>query len=160
MGETGQTEGGYAKQLTEEQLEKQRQAMAKACAQADVVITTAQVFGRKAPMIITADMVKGMKPGSLIVDMAVESGGNVEGSVLNEIVEVNGVRIIGFGNLAGRVPLHASQMYGANLVNFVEHFWDAEAKAFNLNRDDEIIDGSLVAFDGEILNEMIKERMS
>ena len=139
---------------------KQRQAMAKACAQADVVITTAQVFGRKAPMIITADMVKGMKPGSLIVDMAVESGGNVEGSVLNEIVEVNGVRIIGFGNLAGRVPLHASQMYGANLVNFVEHFWDAEAKAFNLNRDDEIIDGSLVAFDGEILNEMIKERMS
>ena len=134
--------------------------MAKACAQADVVITTAQVFGRKAPMIITADMVKGMKPGSLIVDMAVESGGNVEGSVLNEIVEVNGVRIIGFGNLAGRVPLHASQMYGANLVNFVEHFWDAEAKAFHLNRDDEIIDGSLVAFDGEILNEMIKERMS
>jgi NAD(P) transhydrogenase subunit alpha len=160
MGETGQTEGGYAKQLTEEQLEKQRQAMAKACAQADVVITTAQVFGRKAPMIITADMVKGMKPGSLIVDMAVESGGNVQGSVLNEIVDVNGVRIIGFGNLAGRVPLHASQMYGANLVNFVEHFWDAEAKAFNLNRDDEIIEGSLVACDGEILNEMIKERMS
>ena len=160
MGETGQTEGGYAKELTEAQLEKQRQAMAKACAQADVVITTAQVFGRKAPVIITADMVKGMKPGSLVVDMAVESGGNVEGSVLNEIVEIGGVRIIGFGNLAGRVPLHASLMYGSNLVNLVEHFWDAEAKAFNLDRDDEIIDGALVAFDGEIVNEMIKERMS
>ena len=80
LGETGQTAQGYAKALTPEQIELQRKGMAKVCAQADVVITTAKLFGRKAPVIITAEMVSGMKPGSVIVDMAVESGGNVEGS--------------------------------------------------------------------------------
>ena len=101
LGDTGQTDGGYAKQLTEEQLEIQRKAMAKACAQADIVITTAQLFGRKAPRIITADMVKGMSAGSVIVDMAVETGGNVEGSVAGEDVVIDGVTILGATNLAG-----------------------------------------------------------
>ncbi len=160
LGDTGQTEGGYAKQLTEEQLELQRQAMAKACAQADIVITTAQVFGRKAPRILTADMVNGMQPGSVIVDMAVETGGNVEGSVAGQDVDVNGVTIVGATNLAGQVPLDASEMYASNIANLIEHFWDKEAGAFTLNRDDEIIDGALLTHGGEVVNETIKERMA
>ncbi|MDP6491563.1 MAG: NAD(P) transhydrogenase subunit alpha [Kiritimatiellia bacterium] len=156
LGETGQTKDGYAKELTPEQLEKQRQTMAKHAAGADVVITTAQLFGRPAPRILTAEMVAAMKPGSIIVDMAVESGGNVEGSVLGEEVDVNGVRIIGLGNLAGHVAADASLMYSSNLFNLVEHFWDAEAKAMPLKTEDEIIDGCLVVQDGVIRNETIK----
>jgi len=160
LGDTGQTDGGYAKQLTEEQLEIQRQAMAKACAQADIVITTAQLFGRPAPRILTAEMVQGMKPGSVFFDMAAESGGNVEGSVAGQDVDINGVTIVGAENLAGQVPLHASEMYASNLTNLVEHFWDSEAKQFNLNREDEIIEGSLLTYDGEVVSKPIKERMA
>lgn len=156
LGETGQTKDGYAKALTEEQLEKQRQAMAKHCAAADVVITTAQVFGRKAPVIVTKDMVAGMSPGSVVVDMAVETGGNVEGSVLNEEIDLNGVRLIGLGNLPGRVAVHASQMFASNLYNFIEHFWDKKAKTFVLKREDDIIQGSLITHEGAIVHPTIK----
>jgi len=156
LGETGQTKDGYAKALTPEQLEKQRQGMAKVCAQSDVVITTAQLFGRKAPLLLTKDMVAQMKPGSIIVDMAVESGGNVEGSKVNEEVETNGVRIIGLGNLPGRVAVHASQMYSANLHNLLEHYWDKDNKTFKLNPEDEIIKGCLITHQGQIVNEQIK----
>ena len=156
LGETGQTKDGYAKALTEEQLAKQRQAMAKHCAAADVVITTAQVFGRKAPVIVTRDMVAGMSPGSVVVDMAVETGGNVEGSVLNEEIDVNGVRLIGLGNLPGRVAVHASQMFASNLYNFIEHFWDKKAKTFTLKREDDIIQGSLITHEGAIVHPTIK----
>ncbi len=159
LGETGQTEGGYAKELTPEQLELQRQAMAKACAQADIVITTAQLFGRKAPVLIKADVLDGMKPGSVLVDMAAETGGNVEGSKPGEEVDHKGVIIIGARNLAGCVALDASQMYASNLYNLVEHFWNKESKAFNLKREDEIIAGSLLTFEGEIVNATIKERV-
>ncbi len=155
LGETGQTKDGYAKALTEEQLAKQREAMARHCAGADVVISTAQVFGRRAPRIVTADMVRGMKPGSIVVDLAVETGGNVEGSRLDEDVDINGVRILGFGNMPGRVPVHASQMFSSNLVNFVEHFWDKANKTFDLRMDDVIIKGSLVTHGGAIVNEMV-----
>jgi len=93
LGETGQTKEGYAKALTEAQLQKQREAMAKVCAASDVVITTAQVFGKKAPLIITTDMIAGMTKGSLLVDLAVENGGNIAGSQLDQEVDVNGVRI-------------------------------------------------------------------
>lgn len=155
LGETGQTEQGYAKQLTPEQLELQRQAMARHCAMADVVITTAQVFGRKAPLIVTEDMVAQMKAGSVIVDLAVETGGNVAGSVLNEVVNINGVNIVGMGNMPGRVAYHASQMYSANLRNLIEHFWDDENKSFNLKLDDEIIQGCLIAYEKQIRNERL-----
>jgi H+-translocating NAD(P) transhydrogenase subunit alpha len=158
LGETGQTEGGYAKELTPEQLEIQRQAMAKACTQADIVITTAQLFGRKAPVLIKRDVIEGMNPGSVIVDMAAETGGNVEGSKPGEEVELNGVIIIGARNLAGCVPLDASQMYASNLYNLIEHFWDKEAKTFTLKREDEIIAGSLLTCEGEIVNATIKEK--
>lgn len=156
LGETGQTKDGYAKALTEEQLKKQRDGMAKVCAESDIVITTAQVFGRKAPRILTTDMVRGMKPGSVVVDMAVESGGNVECSKLGEVADVNGVKVIGYANLPGRVPVHASQMYASNLGNMVEHFWDKEKKVFALNRDDEIIKGCLVTHEGAICHPSLK----
>jgi NAD(P) transhydrogenase subunit alpha len=157
LGETGQTKDGYAKALTPEQIEKQRQGMAKVCANSDIVITTAQLFGRKAPVIITKDMVAQMKPGSVIVDMAVESGGNVEGSKIDEEVKVNGVLIIGLGNLPGRVAVHASQMYSSNLTNLIESYWDGEKKTFNLNLEDETIQGCLITHHGEIVNAAIKK---
>ena len=156
LGETGQTKDGYAKELTPEQLALQREGMAKVCGQSDLVITTAQLFGRPAPRLITRDMIERMKPGSVVVDMAVETGGNVEGSVVDQDVDVNGVTILGVSNLPGKVPVHASQMYSANLVNLLEHFWDKEAKAFTLALDDEIVKGCLVVHDGAIQNEMIK----
>ena len=134
LGETGQTKDGYAKELTEEQLAKQRAGHGQASApSADIVITTAKVFGRKAPLIVTADMVAGMRRGSVVVDLAVETGGNVEGSELDEEVDVNGVtHHRPSRNLPGSVAVHASQMYSSNLGNFIEHFWDKEPKAFDL----------------------------
>ena len=157
LGETGQTAQGYAKALTPEQLEKQRQGMAKVCAQSDVVITTAQLFGRKAPVVISKDIIAQMKPGTIIVDMAVESGGNVEGSKLNEeVVTANGVRILGIGNLPGRVAVHASQVYSTNLHNLLEEYWDKDSKAFKINLEDEIIKGALITHQGAVVNEMVK----
>lgn len=158
LGETGQTKDGYARALTDEQLARQREAMAKHCALADVVITTAQVFGRKAPVIITSDMVSGMRPGSVIVDLAVESGGNVEGSRPGEVVDVNGVSIIGLENLPGRVSVHASQMYSSNLYNLLSHFWNKETKVFDLDLEDEIIAGCLVTHDGKIFSKTLSKQ--
>ena len=156
LGETGQTKDGYAKQLTTEQLAKQREGMKKACAQADVVITTAQVFGKKAPLIITKDILSQMKPGSVVVDMAVETGGNVEGSKVNEDVEINGVTVIGTANLPARVARDASLMFSNNLYNFLAHFWDKEQKQFNLNREDDIIKGSLITHGGAVVHDLFK----
>ena len=156
LGETGQTSQGYAKALTPEQLAKQREAMADRCAQSDIVITTAQLFGRKAPVVVTGAMVQRMKPGSIIVDYAVESGGNVEGSEPGKDVVANDVTIIGYRNIPGRLASSASQMYANNLFNFVDQFWDADSTTFVLNRDDEIVSGSLVTHDGAMVNEMVK----
>ena len=157
LGDTGQTEDGYAKELTEEQLKLQREGMAKRCAAADVVITTAQLFGRAAPRILTGEMIAQMKPGSLIIDLAVETGGNVEGSKVDEEVVVNGVRIIGLSNLPGRVPVHASQMYSSNIANFIDHFWDKDNNTFPINLDDELISGALVTHGGNVVNETIQK---
>lgn len=160
LGETGQTDQGYAKALTPEQLEMQREGMKKVCAQSDIVITTAQLFGRKAPVIVTKDMVEAMKPGSVLVDLAVETGGNVEGSVVNEEVDVNGVKIMGIGNLPGRVALNASEMYASNVTNFVEHFWDKEAKTFKFDMEDEILQGSVITHEGKMVNQRVKDILS
>ncbi len=158
LGETGQTKDGYAKKLTDEQLQKQRIAMAKHCADADVVITTAQVFGRKAPLIVTEDMVAGMKPGSVVVDLAAETGGNVSGTVEDQEVDINGVKIIGLANMPGRVAADASLMYSSNVCNLLTHFWDKENGTFTLDREDEIIQGCLLTHEGAICNDMIKSR--
>jgi len=157
LGETGQTKDGYAKELTPEQLAKQRDAMAKQCGLSDVVITTAQVFGRKSPVIITKDMVARMKPGSIVVDLAIEGGGNVEGAVLGKEVDINGVKIIGLENLPGHVAVHSSQMYSANLTALLEEFWNKEKNEFELKIDDEIIQRSMVTHQGQIVNDMLKK---
>ncbi len=157
LGETGQTGQGYAKQLTDEQLEKQRQAMAKQCAISDIVITTAKVFGKKAPLIITNEMLDGMKQGSIVIDLAADTGGNVEATEPGKEIDRNGVTIIGIPELQRRVPVTASTMFSSNIYNFIEHFWDKETKKFVLNRDDEIMQGCLITHEGEIVNRMIKE---
>jgi NAD(P) transhydrogenase subunit alpha len=157
VGETGQTEQGYAKELTPEQLEMQRQGMAKICAQSDIVITTAKLFGRKAPIVVTKDMVSGMKRGSVIVDLAAEAGGNVEGTVSGEeTVTDNGVRIVGLNAIEARVSQHASQMFAANVANFIEHFWDTDKKTFEFRLDDEILKGCLLTHGGEVIHERFR----
>jgi len=156
LGEVGQTEQGYAKELTAEQLEKQREGLKQVIGQSDVLITTAQVFGRQAPRIVGLDMVEAMKPGSVVVDMAVESGGNVEGSKLDEVVEVGGVKIIGQGNLPSEVARNASEMYSNNLFNLVSEFWDEEQKTLVLDPEDEIIKSCLITQGGDVINETIK----
>ena len=157
LGEIGQTKDGYAKALTDEQTAKQREGIKKYCAAANVVITTAQVFGKKAPIILTANMVAGMKKGSVIVDLPIESGGNVEGSVLNQVIEKNGVKIVALANLPGRVPLPASKVYSTNLLGLIEEFWNKEAKNFVLKLDDEIIKGCLMTHNGQVCCQAVKK---
>ena len=156
LGETGETKDGYARELTPEQIEKQRLGQKAAIAESDIVITTAQVFGRKAPVLVTTDMVEAMQPGSVIVDMAAETGGNVEGSVAGQEVVVNGVTIIGRGNWPNFVSRDASQMYSSNLLNMVSEYWDEENKSFVLDQENEIIQGCLITHGGAIVNETIK----
>ena len=156
LGETGETAGGYAKELTPEQVEKQRQAQKEVISKSDVVITTAQVFGRKPPVLVTKDMIEVMQPGSVIVDMAAETGGNVEGSIPNETVEWSGVTIIGKGNLAGEVARDASQMYSSNLFNLVEDNWCTEKHLFVVDFNDDILPGCIITHAGEITNDTIK----
>ena len=156
LGETGETAGGYAKPLTPEQLDKQRQLMAEHVALADIVITAAQVFGKRAPVIITSEMVRRMRPGSVIIDTAIETGGNVEGAVRDQEVNVNGVKIIGFSNLASRVAGHASEMYSNNLCAFVQYFWNKETKSFGLDLNHEILKACVITHGGQIVSETIK----
>lgn len=160
LGETGQTKDGYAKALTDEQLQKQREQMAKVCAASDVVVTAAQVFGRRAPLIITEDIIRGMSKGSVLVDMAVETGGNVAGSQPDQEVDVNGIRIIGLANLPGEVAVNASQMFSANLFALFDTFWNEEEKRFHLDFEDEIIQGCVITSKGEIVNQVIADHYS
>ena len=158
LGETEQTSQGYAKALTADQIKKQQEGMKKVCSSSDIVITTAQVFGRPAPKIITAEMVEAMQPGSVVVDMAVSSGGNVEGSKKGEIVDINGIKIIGNINLPGEVPTHASQVYANNIFNLIDEFYDEEIASFSYNLSDEILTNCIVTHKGEFINKSVKDR--
>jgi NAD(P) transhydrogenase subunit alpha len=155
LGETGQTRDGYARELSDEQIARQRETLAKVCASADVVITTAQVFGRRAPLIITAEMLRGMPKGSVVVDLAVETGGNVAGSQKDEERVIDGVRVVGLANLPGKVAVHASQMFSANMLNLVAEFWDAPTRSFRLDLEDEILKGCVVTHAGRVVNDAI-----
>jgi NAD(P) transhydrogenase subunit alpha len=160
IGETEETSQGYAKELSAEQIDMQRAGMKKVCSSSDVIITTAQVFGRKAPMIITAEMIEDMKPGSVIVDMAVGTGGNVEGSIPNENLDLNGITIVGNTNLPGEVAMHASQVYSANIFNLIDEFWDKKNSILEITIEDEILSGCMVTHKGEFINSIVKERYS
>ena len=160
IGETEETAQGYAKELSAEQINLQRAGMKKVCSSSDVIITTAQVFGRKAPVIITSDMIEDMQPGSVIVDMAVGTGGNVEDSVPDENLVLNGITIVGNTNLPGEVAIHASQVYSANIFNLIDEFWDQKNSILEITTSDEILSGCLVTHKGEFVNSMVKERYS
>ena len=156
LGETGQTDQGYAKELTPEQIQKQKDLQSEVCARSDIVITTAQLFGRPAPQLIDNSTIEKMKAGSVIFDMAVESGGNVEGSEIDKVVIKNGVKIVGYSNLASKVSGHASLALSNNFNHWVCDFYDKETSKINFDFDDEIIKSSVLVFEGNILNERFK----
>lgn len=157
LGKTEETKQGYAKALTEEQLAAQREAMAKHCASSDVVITTAQVFGRKAPVIVTTEMVRAMRPGSVVVDLAIEMGGNVECAEFDKVVEMNGVRVFGYANMPSRAAIPASEMYSNNIGSLVEHLWNKERNGIVIDPADELVRGCLITHAGDVVNETIKK---
>ncbi len=147
-----QTAAGYAKPMSPEYQAKQAELVANHIKAQDIVITTALIPGRPAPKLVSAAMLATMKPGSVIVDLAAERGGNVEGTVPGQTVEVSGVKIVGPINLAGSVPVNASSLYAKNLYAFLELFFDKKDKSFKVNWDDEIVKGTLVAKDGKIVH--------
>jgi NAD(P) transhydrogenase subunit alpha len=153
-----ETAGGYAKEMSEEFKKKQKQLTADHCKSNDVVITTALIFGKKAPILITAEMVEGMRSGSVIVDLAAEMGGNCELTEPGKTVTKHGVTIIGETNLPSTVPFHASQMFSRNLTVFLLAF--SKEGVFAHNADDEILGGSVITHQGEVVNEMTKKAMS
>jgi NAD(P) transhydrogenase subunit alpha len=152
-------EGGYARPLTDEENERLRAELGEAAKRQDVIITTAQIPGRPAPRLITADAIKEMASGSVIVDLAAETGGNVEGSVPGETVEQDGVKIIGPANLPSQMAGNASALYAKNLQNLVELLVDDEGN-LAIDTDDEIVAGACLTRDGEIVNERAKEAAS
>jgi NAD(P) transhydrogenase subunit alpha len=151
--------GGYAKEQSEDFLRRQRELMAKVVAASDIVITTAQVPGRKAPVLVTADMVHGMAPGSVIVDMAAGQGGNVELSQPDEEVLVNGVTIDGPTNLPSTVPVHASMTYAKNLTAFLMNMYNGKERVLKVDPEDEIVRESLVARSGEVTNARVRQAL-
>lgn len=153
--ENMQDAGGYAKEASEEFLKKQKELIFKHITEADIVITTALVPGKKAPILVTEEMVKNMRPGSVVLDMAVEFGGNCEISEKSKTVKKYGVTIIGEPNLPSLVPYHSSEMYSKNLLSLITHI-GKEGKV-ELNLDDEIVKGSLITYNKEVVNPRVKE---
>ena len=156
LGASGEGQGGYARALTEEEIRSQREQMSAVLKEQDVVITTAAVPGRKAPILVTRDMVYVMNRGSVVVDLAAERGGNCELTCAGETIVDHGVTIIGPVNLPATVPNHASQMYGRNIVTFLKNMMTKEG-ALNIDVSDEITRDSLVVRDGAIVNTRVQE---
>ena len=149
--------GGYARELTEEEKKQQAEKLGKAIAQVDALITTAAVPGRRAPLIVTEEMVARMKNGAVVVDMAAETGGNVAGTRPGETVERGGVTLIGPANLPSRMPVHASEMYSKNLFNFISPF--IKDGQLNLDWADEVVTGACLTHDGQVRNEGVKKAL-
>ncbi len=147
-----QTAGGYAKEMSKEYQAKQAALTAEHIKKQDIVITTALIPGRPAPKLVTAEMVKSMKPGSVLVDLAVERGGNVEGARANEIADVDGVKIVGYTNLAGKVAASASSLYSRNLLSFIETLYDKAAKSLAVKWDDELVQATALTKDGAVIH--------
>jgi proton-translocating NAD(P)+ transhydrogenase subunit alpha len=156
--ETQEGEGGYAKEQSEEFLRKQRELIGEHIAKSDVVITTAAVPGRRAPLLVTADMVKGMRLGSVVVDLAAETGGNVELTQAGKEVDIGGVTIIGTRNIPSTMPLTTSQLYARNVANLLLHL--VKNGVIALDMQDEITKGACVTYGGEIVNERAKQMVS
>ena len=155
--EAAEDAGGYAKELGEDFYRKQREMMLKVVADSDVVITTAAIPGKKAPILVTEEMVKGMHPGSVVIDLAAERGGNCELTKAGEIVVVNGVKIVGPVNIPTTIPYHASQMYAKNLATFLLHLVDEGN--LKIDTEDEITEGTLITRGGKVVNTRVLEAM-
>jgi len=153
--EDGVGEGGYAKETSDEYKQKQQALIKEHIGKSDIVITTALIPGRPAPLLIPKDMVEGMQPGSVIIDLAAENGGNCEVTKADEIIKYNEVIVDGTLNLPGTMPIHASQLYAKNITSFITYMCP-EGK-LNLDMEDEIISGAMFTHNGEIVNEMTKE---
>jgi NAD(P) transhydrogenase subunit alpha len=151
-----QTAGGYAKEMSAEYQAKQAALIAETIKKQDIVITTALIPGRKAPVLVTEDMVKTMKPGSVIVDLAAEQGGNCPLSKANEVYEIYGVTLMGYTNLPGRLAVDASSLYARNLFNFVSLIVDKKTGALAVNWDDEIVKGAGLTRDGAVVHPALK----
>jgi len=151
-----ETAGGYAKEMSDAYKKKQAALIAETIKKQDIVITTALIPGRPAPVLVTEEMVRTMKPGSVIVDLAAEQGGNCPLTKAGEIVEVNGVKIVGAVNLAGRLAADASSLYANNLVNFLTPFVDKATKALKLDPNDDVIKGTCLTRDGEVVHPAVK----
>ncbi len=147
-----ETSGGYAKEMSDDYKRQQAALIAETIKKQDIVITTALIPGRKAPVLVTADMVKSMKTGSVIVDLAVEAGGNVEGAKSGEIVDVAGVKIVGHANMPSRIAVDASALYARNLLNFLTPMIDKETKNLKINWEDDIVKASCLTRDGAIVH--------
>ena len=147
-----ETAGGYAKQMSEEYQKKQSELVASHIAKQDIVITTALIPGRPAPRLVSKDMVSSMKPGSVIIDLAVERGGNVEGVEADKVAAINGVKIVGFSNVAGRLADTASALYAKNLLAFVDTLINKEKKALEINWDDELVKATCLTRGGSIIH--------
>jgi len=147
-----QTAGGYAKEMSKEYQAKQAALVAEHIKKQDLVITTALIPGRPAPRLVSAEMVKSMKPGSVIVDLAVERGGNVEGAKPGEVAHVDGVAIVGYTNVAGRLAASASSLYAKNLLNFLDIMVDKKEKKLAVNWDDEIVKATALTRDGGVVH--------
>ena len=150
-----QDAGGYAKEASPEFLKKQKELIFKHITEADIVITTALVPGKKAPVLVTEDMIKHMRPGSVVLDMAVEFGGNCEISEMGKTVKKHGVTIIGEPNLPSLVPTHSSEMYAKNLLNLIGYI--SKDGKVELNLENEIVKGALITYNGEVVHQRIKE---
>ena len=151
--------GGYAVEQSEDFLRRQKERLAESIRKSDIIITTAQIPGRRAPLLIEADIIQQMKPGSVIVDLAASTGGNVAGTVNNQTVQVGGVTIIGTSTLSSTMPADASKLYAKNIVNFLKLILDKEGK-LNLNFDDDLVKGTCVAHSGQITNERVAALIS
>ena len=147
-----QTAGGYAKEMSKEYQAKQAALTADHVKKQDIVITTALIPGRPAPKLVSAEMVKSMRPGSVLVDLAVERGGNVEGAKANEVTDIGGVKIVGYTNLAGRVAASASSLYARNLLSFIETLIDKATKSLAVKWDDELVKATALTKDGAIIH--------
>ena len=158
--EDAATAGGYAKELSEADRKEQAAMVAKHIAGQDLVITTAQIPGRPAPRLVSQAMVASMKPGAVLVDLAVESGGNIEGSRLGEVADVGGVKIVGHANLPSRLAPATSSLYARNLLNFVTLLVDPETKQLKINEADDLVKGTLITRDGKIVHPALSQNQA
>ena len=153
-----ETAGGYAKEMSKDYQAKQAALVAEHIKKQDIVITTALIPGRPAPKLVSKEMVASMRPGSVLIDLAVERGGNVDGAKLGEVVEVNGVKIVGHNNMPGRLAASSSALYSKNLLTFLETMIDKKEKKLAINWDDDLIKGTALTRDGAVIHPNFKPK--